>query len=71
MREGGNLNSQIKEAIATASVHVAIFSPHYAQLVWCLNELLLMFESGAPIIPLFYHVKPADLRWTEVNPKLR
>jgi len=24
-----------------------------------------MFESGAPIIPVFYHVKPAELRWTQ------
>jgi hypothetical protein len=23
-----------------------------------------MLESKAPIIPVFYHVKPAELRWT-------
>jgi hypothetical protein len=29
-----------------------------------LNELLLMLDSGETIIPVFYHVKPAELRWT-------
>jgi hypothetical protein len=23
-----------------------------------------MLESKAPIIPVFYHVRPSDLRWT-------
>ena len=62
MQEGENITSQIKEAIASASVHVAIFSKGYADSHWCLNELLLMRDSGAPIIPVFYDVKPADLR---------
>lgn len=26
-----------------------------------------MQESGAPIIPIFYGVKPAALRWTDQN----
>lgn len=61
--EGGLiLETQIKEAIASASLHVAIFSPRYAQSPWCLKELHLMTVSGKPIIPIFYGVKPADLR---------
>ena len=64
LKEGLNFNSQIQAAIRTASVHVAIFSPRYAESKWCLDELLQMFESGAPIIPVFYHVKPGELRWT-------
>eukprot|EP00253_Pinus_taeda_P031775 PITA_31775 len=62
MEEGQNLNTQITEAIASASLHVAIFSPRYAESIWCLEELHLMFESGKPIIPIFYKVRPADLR---------
>eukprot|EP00253_Pinus_taeda_P007680 PITA_07680 len=65
LRVGDDFPSQIKEAIRTASVHVAIFSPGYAASEWCLNELLYMLESGAPIIPVFYHVQPADLRRTQ------
>lgn len=59
---GDHFPSQIENAIKTASVHVAIFSPRYAKSEWCLNELVLMLESGAQIIPVFYHVRPNDLR---------
>lgn len=64
LRGGDNLTSRIEDAIKSASVHVAIFSPRYAESLWCLKELDLMLQSGAPIIPVFYHVKPAELRWT-------
>jgi len=67
LQEGVNFPSQIVGAIRNASVHVAIFSPTYAASQWCLDELLLMQESRAPIIPVFYKVKPADLRWTDQN----
>lgn len=59
---GENVASQIARAITTASVHIAIFSPTYAESPWCLEELHLMLESGASIIPVFYHVKPAHLQ---------
>jgi hypothetical protein len=65
LEEGLNFTLQIQRAIRTASVHVAIFSPRYAESKWCLDELLQMFESEASIIPVFYHVKPAQLRWTQ------
>eukprot|EP00253_Pinus_taeda_P011449 PITA_11449 len=64
LQEGDSITSQIESAIRTASVHVAIFSPGYAESNWCLNELLGMLDSGSTIIPVFYHVKPAQLRWT-------
>jgi hypothetical protein len=65
LQEGEELTGQIKGAIRTASVHVAIFSPTYAASNWCLDELLFMLESESPIIPVFHHVEPADLRWTQ------
>nr|AJP06331.1 NB-ARC [Pinus tabuliformis] len=65
MQPGYNFPCQIEHAIKTASVHVAIFSPRYAESSWCLNELLLMLESKAPIIPVFYRVTPAEVRWTQ------
>eukprot|EP00253_Pinus_taeda_P034590 PITA_34590 len=64
LRKGEDMPSQIKEAIRTASVHVAIFSPTYAQSRWCLDELKLMVESGSTIIPVFHNVDPSELRWT-------
>lgn len=64
LQEGESLTCQIHGAIRSASVQIAIFSPTYAESNWCLDELLLMLESRAPIIPVFYHVRPADMRWT-------
>lgn len=61
---GDTITSQIQDAIKTASVHVAIFSPRYAESSWCLDELHLMVESGKPIISVFYGVQPTELRWT-------
>jgi hypothetical protein len=63
LQEGEDITEQIEGAIRTASVHVAIFSPKYAESSWCLKELRLMLESGSTIIPVFYNVKPSDLRW--------
>eukprot|EP00253_Pinus_taeda_P019579 PITA_19579 len=65
LQQGEYFNSQIEGAIRTASVHVAIFSARYAESTWCLNELLTMLESQGTIIPVFYHVKPSELRWTK------
>eukprot|EP00253_Pinus_taeda_P029137 PITA_29137 len=65
LRVGDGLTCQIEGAIRTASVHIAIFSPRYAESVWCLKELVLMLKSKAPIIPVFYHVHPSELRWTQ------
>jgi len=43
-------------------VHVAIFSKHYADSDYCLDELCAMLESKKLIIPVFYDVSPSDLR---------
>jgi hypothetical protein len=64
LEEGLNITSQIKDAIRVASVHVAIFSPTYAESQWCLDELVLMVISGAIILPVFYKVEPSVVRWT-------
>jgi hypothetical protein len=64
LQKGEKMKPQIEGAIQTASVHIAIFSPNYAQSSWCLNELVQMLESGKRILPVFYGVKPSDLRWT-------
>lgn len=61
------LNS-INEVLTGVLVHVAIFSPRYAESKYCLNELCDILESQKPIIPVFYDVEPGNLRWTEVGP---
>ncbi|XP_059077653.1 disease resistance protein RUN1 [Cryptomeria japonica] len=52
----------IQSAIRGASVHIAIFSKTYAESVWCLDELLWMFDSHGNIIPIFYDIQPWELR---------
>lgn len=64
LEEGENFPSQIEQAIRGASLHIAIFSPRYAQSTWCLQELVLMVQSGATILPVFYKVDPSVVRWT-------
>lgn len=64
MQAGDDITSQITEAIATASVHIAIFSPGYAESKWCLKELVLMLGSKGTTIPVFYRVVPSTLRRT-------
>jgi hypothetical protein len=67
LEEGENISSQIKAAIRVASVHIAIFSPNYAQSSWCLDELVLMKNSGATILPVFFNVEPSVVRHTVKN----
>jgi len=65
MQVGHNILSQIAAAIRVASVHIAIFSPRYAESEGCLNELLWMVKTGKTIIPVFYKVKPEHLQRTK------
>lgn len=62
-----NFNSQIdmERVFPKAAVHIAIFSTNYAESSRCLNELVLMVQSGSTVIPVFYDVKVSDLRWTK------
>ncbi|GLJ33626.1 hypothetical protein SUGI_0675960 [Cryptomeria japonica] len=62
---GNSFTSTIETAIRSAPVHIAIFSKRYAESPWCLAELVLMLQTKAKIIPLFYGVKPSDLRFVE------
>lgn len=65
LEAGHNIKTQIEAAIQVASVHIAIFSPTYAESTWCLDELVLMLESGAPVVPIFYNVEPSEVRWND------
>jgi ribosomal protein S24E len=61
LEKGQHGQKKIYEALGCASVHVAIFSEHYADSSYCLDELCAMLESGKLIIPVFYDVSPNDL----------
>ncbi|GLJ15344.1 hypothetical protein SUGI_0251610 [Cryptomeria japonica] len=62
---GDFLPRTIEAAMASALLNIAIFSKSYAESPWCLAELKFMLKSGVPIIPIFYHVEPTDLRWVD------
>ncbi len=59
--ERGQHGQKIYEALGCASVHVAIFSKHYADSDYCFDELCAMLERKKLIIPVFYDVSPNDL----------
>ncbi|GLJ05877.1 hypothetical protein SUGI_0027090 [Cryptomeria japonica] len=60
---GDPIPSTIQNAINTSTVQISIFSPRYAESQWCLDELLLMLKTKARFIPVFFDVKPSDLRY--------
>ena len=61
IERGDSFDSAIKNAIYSASIHIAIFSRGYAKSSWCLDELVLMLKTKAKIIPIFYDVTPSNL----------
>eukprot|EP00253_Pinus_taeda_P015737 PITA_15737 len=69
LRAGDTVNPQLESAVRTSSVNIAIFSPNYAASTWCLDELLNMVDSmskyKSTIIPLFFGVTLAEVRWTQ------
>ncbi|CAM6077852.1 unnamed protein product [Sphagnum tenellum] len=62
LEKGQPGQKKIYEALRCASVHVAIFSKHYADSDYYLDELCAMLESKKLIIPVFYDVSPSVLR---------
>ncbi|GLJ16927.1 hypothetical protein SUGI_0292300 [Cryptomeria japonica] len=62
-----SIPAELQHAIASATLHIAIFSPNYAQSPRCLAELPFMLKSRAKFIPIFYHVDPSDLRYMPLH----
>ncbi|XP_059657542.1 disease resistance protein L6-like isoform X2 [Cornus florida] len=65
LRLGENI-SEILNAIEQSKISIPIFSEDYASSEWCLRELTKMVECMETrehiIIPIFYDVKPSDVR---------
>ncbi|GLJ36537.1 hypothetical protein SUGI_0734110 [Cryptomeria japonica] len=59
---GDLLPREIEEVMRSVSFHIVIFSQNYAQSSWCLAELSFMLKIGVQIVPVFYYVKPDDVR---------
>ncbi|XP_057825433.2 disease resistance protein Roq1-like [Cryptomeria japonica] len=66
IKGGDSIPSAIHNAICSSVVQIAIFSKGYAESSWCLDELVLMLQqTDALFIPVFYDVKPWELRYIE------
>ncbi|GLJ33992.1 hypothetical protein SUGI_0683690 [Cryptomeria japonica] len=65
LQPGDLIPAEIQAAMTSASLHIAILSPDYAESPWCLAELAFMLQTPAKIIPVFYHVESSDVRWVQ------
>ncbi|XP_057850299.2 disease resistance protein Roq1 [Cryptomeria japonica] len=66
LQGGDSITSAIHNAICSSRVQIAIFSKGFAESSWCLDELVLMLQqTDAVFIPVFYDVEPKELRSTE------
>ncbi|KAG0557244.1 hypothetical protein KC19_11G113000 [Ceratodon purpureus] len=68
LRKGDPASRSINDALEVAKIHVAVVSKGYAESKYCLSELVDMLRSGKPVIPVYYEVEPAHLRWVENGP---
>ncbi|KAJ9558646.1 hypothetical protein OSB04_013260 [Centaurea solstitialis] len=63
---GEDLKPELETAIKASRASVIVLSKDYASSTWCLDELVLILEqrrtSKHIVIPIFYHVKPTDVR---------
>ncbi|KAJ7946941.1 TMV resistance protein N [Quillaja saponaria] len=62
MKPGDRLFDHIDRAILGTKIGVAVFSPRYCDSYFCLHELALLRESKKRVIPIFYDIKPSQLR---------
>eukprot|EP01018_Ginkgo_biloba_P038748 Gb_03493 [translate_table: standard] len=60
--KGEEIGFGLQEAIKNSAIYVPIFSKHYASSTWCLDEVTHMVHSRGIIIPIFYDVKPFQVR---------
>ena len=66
LEKGGDIASDLSRVIEESKIFVVIFSKHYADSKWCLDELVKIIdcktEKGSVVLPVFYHVEPTDVR---------
>ncbi|KAK8682272.1 hypothetical protein V6N13_054664 [Hibiscus sabdariffa] len=66
LKKGDELSPALLKAIEQSKTAVVIFSENYASSSWCLQELFkimgLKHAGKQAVLPIFYHVKPSDVR---------
>ncbi|RDX60343.1 putative disease resistance protein RPP1, partial [Mucuna pruriens] len=66
LERGERIWPSLVGAIERSAISLILFSQDYASSRWCLEELVKILECretyGQIVIPVFYHVQPADVR---------
>ncbi|KAL3740375.1 hypothetical protein ACJRO7_021626 [Eucalyptus globulus] len=64
--QGENIKPELLVAITKSKILIPILSENYGTSTWCLDELVQIMEcknnNGQIVLPIFYKVKPADVR---------
>ncbi|AET01680.2 disease resistance protein (TIR-NBS-LRR class), putative [Medicago truncatula] len=66
LKKGGNISSELLQAIKESHILIVIFSKNYASSTWCLQELVNIADcihvQGQTVLPIFYDVSPSEVR---------
>ncbi|XP_019152024.1 PREDICTED: TMV resistance protein N-like [Ipomoea nil] len=66
LERGKSISPSLEKAIEESSMAVVVFSEHYADSSWCLDELVKIMEcmevKGQMVVPIFYGVDPSTVR---------
>ncbi|XP_056162462.1 disease resistance protein L6-like [Syzygium oleosum] len=68
LRQGEEIGPDLSAAIKNSKILIPILSVNYGSSKWCLDELVQIMEckndnTGIIVLPIFYKVKPADVRY--------
>ncbi|MFS7950263.1 putative TIR domain, P-loop containing nucleoside triphosphate hydrolase [Helianthus anomalus] len=71
IHKGEELQPEFKKAIEESRGSIVVLSKNYATSTWCLDELVLILEQRIGcnhfVVPVFYGVKPTDIRKQQGN----
>ncbi|KAL3746265.1 hypothetical protein ACJRO7_015254 [Eucalyptus globulus] len=62
IRKGEAIGGELEHAVKSSTICIPIFSKNYAFSAWCLRELAYMVDCKAMILPIFFDVKPKDVK---------
>ncbi|XP_054816507.1 TMV resistance protein N-like isoform X2 [Prosopis cineraria] len=66
LQKGDSISQELLEAIEQSRICIVVFSKHYADSTWCLEELTkiseVIFDGGCTVLPVFYDVDPFEVQ---------